>query len=253
MLLPHASDELTDAELDAAYAWPGWPASQPWLRANMVSTADGAARGPEGLSGAISGDADKRVFGRLRGLADVVLVGAGTARAEGYRPAREKPSFADRRREAGQAPAQAIALVSRSLELDLSSELFATPGSRPIVVTAASSDADRRSAAAAHADVLIAGDDDVDLRAAVTALNERGLVRVHAEGGPTLLADLAAADLLDELCLTLSPVLAGGSYGDGPAIPRILAGAPLPDAPRPLSLVHVLEDGGTLFLRYTSG
>lgn len=253
MLLPRPADELSDDDLDAAYSWPGWPEAQPWLRANMVSTADGSARGPEGLSGAISGAADKRVFGRLRGLADVVLVGAGTARAEGYRPAREKPSFADRRREAGQAPAPVIALVSRSLHLDLSSELFTTPGSRPIVITTGSSDSDLRRAASEHADVVVAGDDEVDLRAAVASLNQRGLVRVHAEGGPSLLGDLAAADLLDELCLTVSPVLVGGSYDDGPAIPRILAGAPLPDAPRPLSLVHVLEDAGTLFLRYTSG
>jgi riboflavin biosynthesis pyrimidine reductase len=253
MLLPQPSDELTDADLDAAYAWPGWPEPQPWLRANMVSTVDGAARGPEGLSGAISGEADKRVFGRLRGLADLVLAGAGTVRAEGYRPAREKPSFAGRRRDAGQAPAPVIAIVSRSLDLDLSSELFSTPGSRPIVITAGSSDAGRRTTVAEHADVLVAGDDDVDLRAAIATLNERGLVRIHAEGGPSLLADLAAADLLDELLLTLSPVIVGGSYDDGPAIPRVLAGAALPDTPRPMSLVHVLEDGGSLFLRYTSG
>lgn len=253
MLLPHAADDLTDADLDAAYAWPGWPAAQPWLRANMVSTVDGAARGPEGLSGAISSEADKRVFGRLRGLADVVLAGAGTVRAEGYKPAREKPSFAERRRDAGQAPAPVIAVVSGSLHLDLSAELFSTPGSRPVVITPASSDTDLRRRVSDVADVLVAGDDAVDLRSAVDQLNERGLVRVHAEGGPSLLGDLAAADLLDELLLTVSPVLAGGSYADGPEIPRILSGAPLPDAPRPLSLVHVLEDHGTLFFRYTSG
>lgn len=253
MLLPHVADELTDADLDAAYAWPGWPAPQPWLRANMVSTVDGSARGPEGLSGAISGGADKRVFGRLRGLADVVLAGAGTVRAEGYRPAREKPSFAERRRDAGQAPVPVIAVVSRSLHLDLSSELFATPATRPVVVTSAASDPGLRRRTAEHADVLVAGDDEVDLTAAVAQLGERGLVRIHAEGGPSLLGDLAAADVLDELLLTVSPMLAGGSYDGGPEIPRILAGAPLADAPRPLSLVHVLEDEGTLFLRYTSG
>lgn len=253
MLLPRVSDGLSDADLDAAYSWPGWPEPQPWLRANMVATADGAARGPEGLSGAISGEADKRVFGRLRGLADVVLAGAGTVRAEGYRPAREKPSFAERRREAGQAPAPVIAVVTRSLDLDLTSELFATPGSRPLVVTAGSSDPDLRRAVGEHADVIVAGGHDVDLADAVRQLHERGLVRIHAEGGPHLLADLAAADLLDDLCLTVSPVLAGGSYDDEPQIPRVLAGAVLPDAPRPLSLVHVLEDAGTLFLRYTSG
>lgn len=253
MLLPRVADDLTDADLDDAYAWPGWPAPQPWLRANMVSTVDGAARGPEGLSGAISGEADKRVFGRLRGLADVVLAGAGTVRAEGYKPARDKPTFADRRRDAGQAPTPVIAVVSRSLHLDLASELFAAPGSRPVVVTSDASDPELRRRTAEHADVLVAGDDKVDLAAAVAQLNERGLVRIHAEGGPSLLGDLAAADVLDELLLTVSPVLAGGSYAGGPEIPRILAGVPLADAPRPLSLVHVLEDEGTLFLRYTSG
>jgi riboflavin biosynthesis pyrimidine reductase len=253
MLLPHVADDLTDADLDDAYAWPGWPAPQPWLRANMVSTVDGAARGPEGLSGAISGEADKRVFGRLRGLADVVLAGAGTVRAEGYKPAREKPSFTDRRRDAGQAPAPVIAVVSRSLHLDLTSDLFTAPGSRPVVVTSGASDPELRRRTAEHADVLVAGDDEVDLAAAVAQLNERGLVRIHAEGGPSLLGDLAAADVLDELLLTVSPMLAGGVYAGGPEIPRILAGAPLADAPRPLSLVHVLEDQGTLMLRYTSG
>jgi riboflavin biosynthesis pyrimidine reductase len=253
MLLPRPGDQLTDADLDEAYAWPSWPEPQPWLRSNMVSTLDGAARGPEGLSGAISGEADKRVFGRVRGLADVVLVGAGTVRAEGYRPMRGKPSFADRRRDAGQAADPVLAVVSASLHLDLSGDLFTTAGVRPTVITSASSDAALRRSTAEVADVLVAGDDQVDLASAVDQLNARGLVRIHAEGGPSLLADLAAADLLDELLVTVSPLLVGGSYADGPEIPRILSGAALPDVPRPLSLVHVLEDEGTLFLRYTSG
>jgi riboflavin biosynthesis pyrimidine reductase len=102
------------------------------------------------------------------------------------------------------------------------------------------------------ADVVVAGDDAVDLVAAVATLRERGLVRVHCEGGPTLLADVAAAGLLDELCLTVSPLLAGGSYaGEDAPMPRILAGAPLPAPPASLSLAHVLEGDGTLFLRYT--
>ena len=99
MLWPEARDALDDAGIDDAYAWP--PGR--WLRANMVSTADGAARSPDGLSAGISSPVDKRVFGRLRGLADAILVGAGTVRAEGYRPAR--PS--DRSRRAGPRPVSA--------------------------------------------------------------------------------------------------------------------------------------------------
>ena len=253
MILPVARPSLTDEDIDRAYAWPDWPVPTAWLRANMVMTVDGAARSPNGLSADISSDADRRVFGRLRGLADVVLAGAGTVRAEGYRPARIKPDFAARRAEAGQTSAPAVALVSRSLDVDLTSALFTEPSTPTIVITSSSSDDARRAQVAEVADVIVAGDDRVDLHRAVAALNERGLHRVHAEGGPSLLADLAARGLLDELLITLSPVLAGGSYADGASVPRILDGAAIPESPRPLRLHHVLEDDGTLFLSYRAG
>ena len=250
MLLPVPADDLSDADLDAAYAWPGHPGREPWLRANMVMTADGAARSPDGLSASISSDADRRVFGRLRGLADVVLAGAGTARAEGYRPAKVRAELLERRRSSGQTDVPAIALVSRSLNLDLDSDLLARPAVRSLVITCAASDPGRRTRVAEVADVVVAGDSTVDLVAAVTQLRERGLARVHAEGGPHLLADLAAADLLDELLLTVSPLLAGGSYDAGSPIPRILDGVALTSAPRGLRLHHLLEDDGSLFLSY---
>ena len=253
MILPVARPSLTDEDIDRAYAWPDWPVPTAWLRANMVMTVDGAARSPNGLSADISSDADRRVFGRLRGLADVVLAGAGTVRAEGYRPARIKPDFAARRAEAGQMAAPAVALVSRSLDVDLTSALFTEPSTPTIVITSSSSDDARRAQVAEVADVIVAGDDRVDLHRAVAALNERGLHRIHAEGGPSLLADLAARGLLDELLITLSPVLAGGSYADGSSVPRILDGAAIPESPRPLRLHHVLEDDGTLFLSYRAG
>jgi riboflavin-specific deaminase-like protein len=219
----------------------------------MVMTVDGAARSPSGLSADISSDADRRVFGRLRGLADVVLAGAGTVRAEGYRPAKVKPEFAALREQAGQTPAPAIAVVSRSLDLDLDSALFAQPSTPTIVITTESSDQRQRTLVAQVADVVVAGAERVDLRSAVAALNARGLHRVHAEGGPSLLADLAAQGLLDELLVTLSPMLVGGSYADGSTVPRILDGAALPDSPRPMHLHHALEDEGTLFLSYRTG
>ena len=253
MLLPVPADDLSDADVDAAYAWPGDPDRVPWLRANMVSTVDGAARSPDGHSAAISSDADRRVFGRLRALADVVLVGAGTARAEGYRPARVRPELAGRRRSAGQTDVPAVALVTRSLDLDLDSDLVARAPVRTIVITCSSSDPALRARVAATTDVVVAGGEDVDLALAVRMLHERGLWRIHAEGGPTLLADLAAADVLDELLLTVSPLLAGGRYAAATDVPRILSGAPLPDAPRPLLLHHLLEEGGSLFLSYRTG
>jgi riboflavin biosynthesis pyrimidine reductase len=90
----------------------------------------------------------------------------------------------------------------------------------------------------------------VDLAAALAALREQGLARIHAEGGPHLLADLVAADLLDELLLSVSPVLAGGSYASGEQVLRILAGSPIPGAPLDLTLHHLLEEDGALFLSY---
>ena len=250
MLLPRRGDDLSDADVEVAYAWPGDPAREPWLRANMVMTADGAARSPDGLSEHISSDVDRRVFGRLRGLADVILVGAGTARAERYRPARVRPPLVARRLSSGQTRAPAIALVSRSLDLDVGAELFLAPAVRTIVITSRASDADARARVAEVADVIVAGETDVDLAAAVAALRDRGLVRIHAEGGPRLLGDLVASDLVDELLLTVTPLLAGGSYADGTEIPRVLAGAALPAAPRALLLHHVLEEDGSLFLSY---
>lgn len=250
MLLPVPRSEVTDTELDAAYAWPGWPAAAPWLRANMVATLDGSARAPDGLSEGISSVADRRVFGRLRGLADVVLVGAGTVREEGYRPSRLKPEFTERRADAGQGVVPVVAVVSRSLRLDLSAELFVAPLVRTLVITSATAEPEQLDRVRAVADVVALGEDDVDLGAAVIALRERGLARIHAEGGPTLLAQLAALDLLDELLLTVSPVLAGGALADGTALPRILGGHALEDAPRPMRLHHLLEDDGSLFLSY---
>lgn len=241
MLLPTPADDLDDAALDAAYAW----SDGPWLRANMVATVDGAARGPDGLSGGISSTADKRVFGVLRALADAVLVGAGTVRAEGYRAARARAAYAERRAAAGQRPAPVIAVVSASLHLDPALPLFADPVERPVVLTARTGDPARRAALTAVADVVDCGEHDVDPLTAVHALWDRGLSHVVTEGGPHLLAQLVAARLLDELCLTVSPVLLDGGADAG----RILAGA-TGNGQHTVRLGHVLEEDGMLFLRY---
>lgn len=235
---PHAAEDLDDAALARLYSYPG----QPWLRANMVMSADGAAT-LDDRSGGLSSKADRRLFALLRGLADVILAGAGTARAEGYKPVRPREVWDGLR--AGRGPTPPIAIVSRALDLDPDAPLFteAPAWARTIVITCAASPASRRKALARHADVVVAGHTVVDLKEAVAALHERGLGRVLCEGGPHLLAKLAEAGLLDELDLTISPLLTG------PGASRITAGTRFP--PRHLRLAHILEDEGALFCRYT--
>lgn len=202
---------------------------RPWVMANFVVSLDGSAA-VEGRTRRLSGPADRALFRLLRSQADVVLVGAGTVRAESYGPVR------------GECPAP-IAVVSRSLDLDWDAALFTEAAVPTLVVTCGWADADRRAQAERAAEVIMAGDQWVDIWEAVAQLGRRGHRVVLCEGGPCLLGELVVADLLDELCLTLSPLLAGG------AGPRIVRGAVVP-GPRPLRLASVLEDDGNLFLRY---
>ena len=235
-LLPTAADSV---DLHEAYAYPH---AAPWLRANMVASLDGSAV-KDGRSAGLGGPADKEVFGVLRSLCDAVVVGAGTARAEGYRAPRAKEVDADRRRAHGQRAAPVLVLVSRGLDLDPASDLF-TGTERTVVVASGSADRTARDRLSEVADLVVTGDDDVDLSAAFDELAEHGLPRLLCEGGPSLLADVAAAGRLDELCVTISPQLVGG---DGP---RIIHGAELDLAVRPALL---LERDGVLLARYLRG
>lgn len=228
-LLPDPAGDLTDEDLLAAY---GTPAEH--LRVNFVSSVDGAVT-VDGASAGLSSPADKRVFGLLRDLADVVLVAAGTIRGEGYGYPELSPRRRARRRAAGLAELPTFAVLSRSLDLDLSSSLFTDAPVRTVLLTTPDAP---KAHLAGRADVVRTG----DLAGAVRALRERGLGRVLCEGGPTLFAGLVAAGQLDELCLTVSPLLAGPGPG------RIVAGPAHP--PAPLELRHLLEEDGMLFLRY---
>jgi riboflavin biosynthesis pyrimidine reductase len=253
LLLPSAPEAsgppLDDRDLARLYAYPA--GDGPWLRGNMVGSLDGAAA-VDGLSGGLSSPGDRRVFWILRGLADVIVVGAGTARAEGYRPSRANDNWSDLGLRDGRPPAPPLALVSRSLDLDPAAPLIAAApaGAATIVITCESSPPSQRKALAAVADVIVAGDAAVDLSAALAALASRGLSRILCEGGPRLLADITAAGLLSELCLTLSPVLAGSE----PV--RVLASSGRPGEnafhPRRLQLAHLLEEDGVLFGRYST-
>ncbi len=213
------AEDLDDAAVRALYA----PPRLPWLRVNMVSTVDGAATGASGRSGSINNPADKRGFDALRALADAVLVGAGTARAEGYRPA-----------------AVPIVLVSRRAEVP--ETLRSARAGAVLLATCASAPGLARARALLGDDhVLVLGEEAVDLAALRARLVARGLRNLLGEGGPHLLADLLRAGVVDELCASTAPLLVGGEH------PRITVGAQVETG---LSLRVLLEQDGTLLARW---
>ena len=218
--------DVVDA-VDPADVYADLPVAEgrPSVRLNMISSVDGSTT-INGVSGELGSLGDKRVFAALRSLADVVLVAAGTMRAEHYGPA-----------------SVPIAVVTRSADLDWDSPFFTKQKAKPLVVTGDSAPAENLERAAEVADVVVAGTDGVDFSQALPELAARGFRHVLAEGGPTLNAELARAQLIDELCLTFSPKLVAGDSK------RILAGPLLPAA-IDLSLQSMLEDDGYLFLRY---
>jgi riboflavin biosynthesis pyrimidine reductase len=214
--------DRAEVELAAFYAAP----SLPWLRANMVASVDGAATGETGRSDSINNAADKQVFDTLRALADAVVVGAGTARVEGYRPA-DRPLV---------LVSRSGALPERLLDGPPGTVLLATCEVAPGLAVA------RERLGAEQ--VLVLGSHSVDLVALRGRLVERGLRHLLCEGGPHLLRDLLAARVVDELCTTVVPRLVGGLG------PRITDG-PLAEAP--LRLHGLLEDDGTLLARWLVG
>jgi riboflavin biosynthesis pyrimidine reductase len=211
--------EQSDADLDALYAAP----TTPWLRVNMISTLDGAATGPDGKSGGINNAADKRVFDTLRRLCDAVVVGAGTARDEGYRDL-SKP----------------LVLVSRSGAVPPRLR-DADPGSVLMATCAAAEHLEETRTVLGEENVLVVGQRRVDLAELKQTLAARGLVSLLSEGGPHLLRDLLAEGVVDELDVTVVSRVIGGEH------PRITDGPPVD---LPLRLALLLEDDGTLLGRW---
>ncbi len=230
------------SQLAALYGNEAGPttADRPWLRANMISSVDGASA-LSGRSGGLGGPADRMVFTLLRSLADVILVGAGTAREEHYGPVTPDRIWTGLR--VGKPPAPALAVVSRSLDFDGCPRLFDS-SLPPIVITTAKAHPGRLGALDRRARIVRAGHDRVNVDEAVTALADLGYRQILAEGGPHLLGQLAEAGLVDELCLTISPVLSGGTAG------RVVASFDEKAATTPLRLAHVLADKGFLMTRY---
>ena len=215
--------------------------SAPHVRVNFVASIDGAA-GRDGLSGALGDADDSLVFETLRMLTDVIVVGAGTVRAEGYGGIRPPVANSDWRRAHGLGEAPPVAVVSSRLDLTPGNPLFTDSAARPFVVTCDASDLGKRSALAKVADVLVCGDTEVDPRQMVDTLAAAGYPQMLCEGGPSLFGSLIAADLVDELCLTISPVLDGGESGR-------ISHSPVA-TPRSMRLAHALPAERMLFLRY---
>ncbi len=242
--VPTADDLDVDA-LAAHYAYPDSSSMSAddlegfTVRANMVSSVDGAIT-LDGKSKPISGTADWYLYGLQRALADVIVVGAGTARAEGYGPGRARAEFKHLREAAGQPEAPTLALVTRRGDIDPNAD-YLGGSTRAIVITCA---AGRRNldAVSERADIVIAGENEVDLSYALAQVARRGHRRILTEGGPHLLGSLLDGGLLDELVTSLSPLVVGGDSG------RMIEGATA-DV-RDLDLVGLLESDGALFMHY---
>jgi riboflavin biosynthesis pyrimidine reductase len=239
MVFPTLADPVHAAEV---YADLPQVDGRPSVRLNMIVSVDGGTSW-NGVSGALGGSADKALFATMRSLTDVVLVASGTMLAEQYGPATLPAAVQKERRDRGQRPVPPIAVVTASCKFDFYTPFFTDATERPIIITGKAASPDDTGRAAAVADVVVAGDQNVDLKLALDALGARGARTVLAEGGPTLNGELVAAGLLDELCVTLSPLLASGDAK------RIVAGSTL-DALERLRLESICEEDDYLFLRY---
>jgi riboflavin biosynthesis pyrimidine reductase len=236
--------ELDGDELPDLY---GYPAEHDgaWLRANFIASLDGGATFG-GRSGQLGGSGDRAVFGVLRELADVILVGAGTVRAEGYSGARPNVAQRQRRQSRGQSEVPQLAIVTKSGRLERDMPVFTRTEVPPLVCTCTAAVEQTRSGLAGLADVVDCSADDpaeLDCAALLAMLTDRDLPRILTEGGPTLFSSFVEQNLLDELCLTIAPTLVGGQAGriaTGPG--QVLTG---------MHCAHVLtDDDGYLYTRY---
>lgn len=216
--------------------------SRPLVRANFISSLDGAAT-QDGHAGGLGNEDDQNLLRVMRVLSDVVVVGAGTLRVEGYGSLGLTSEQCAWRVRTSLPEHPTLAVVSASLNLDPNSRAFTQAPVRPIIFTVDSAALERRRALAAVADVVSCGSDRFEPRSMLTQLASRGMIHVLCEGGPHLFSTLLDADCVDELCLTLSPVIE-----NGPSL-RITAGHP--QAPFQMRLAHVIAVGDLLMLRYT--
>lgn len=223
---------LDTGELERLYAYP--TSDRPWVRTNFVSSLDGAATAADGRSGGLGGETDTQVFAMLRSLADIIVVGAGTARDEGYA---DFEVDAGLRTRLGLSRIPAMVLVSRRLDIPAA---LIIPGN--VVVTSADADPAQVAALRETVEVIAEGQGTVDWVAVLAAFADRGWTRILCEGGPSLHGELVELDLVDELCLTIAPTLTAGGA------PRIAHGPDTVD--RSMTLGHAIEADGGLLTRW---
>jgi riboflavin biosynthesis pyrimidine reductase len=235
---------LDGAELPDLY---GYPAERDgiWVRANFIASLDGAAS-VGGTTGRLGGSGDRAVFGLLRELADVILVGAGTVRAENYAGARPTIAQRHRRQDRGQREVPQLAIVTKAGRLDRDMPVFTRTEVPPLVCTCTAAADQIRRGLGGLAEVIDCSSHDpnrVDEAAVLWTLGQRGLRRILTEGGPMLFSSLVERELLDELCLTIAPSLVGGQasrIATGPG--QVLTG---------MRCAHILtDDDGFLYTRY---
>ena len=240
---PGNGEEMDCEALALAYAYPQLSAERAWVRANFISTLDGAATGDDGSSGSINAGADREVFALLRALSDVVLVGAGTARTEGYMRANVRPPWLSLRQ--GRPAHPTTAVLSRSGNVPPALGQDREDSGEVLMITCARATVeaiDRARDTLGEDQVIVTGADTVDLAAAIDSLAARGLQRILCEGGPHVMRDLTVSGRLDELCLTIAPTLVAGEH------PRITAGAAVTANLLPRLLI---ESQGTILGRWT--
>ncbi|SRX95705.1 putative bifunctional enzyme riboflavin biosynthesis protein RibD: diaminohydroxyphosphoribosylaminopyrimidine deaminase (riboflavin-specific deaminase) + 5-amino-6-(5-phosphoribosylamino)uracil reductase (HTP reductase) [Mycobacterium tuberculosis H37Rv] [Mycobacterium shimoidei] len=242
LTLLESGRRLMDGELAELYAY---PSNEPWVRANFIASIDGGAT-VNGTTGRLGGSTDRFLFNVLRELADVILVGAGTVRIEGYSGARPTLDARHRRQARGQSEVPPLAIVSKSGHLDRDMAVFTRTEVPPLVLTcgAVAEETRRRLAGLAEVIDCSAGNPDVvDEAALLAALIDRGLPRVLTEGGPMLFGSLVEREMLDELCLTIAPCVVGGQAE------RIASGPG--QVHTRMHCAHILRDeDGYLYTRY---
>lgn len=230
-------------ELDELYADVAFPERhEPYVVLGMATSIDGAVA-VDGVSGGIGGQADRVAFRRLRDRCDVIMVGAGTVRAEDYGPPQPGNERQQERQRFGLAPTPQMAVVSATSQLEPDMRLFSSESFRPIVAVSEHADQHRLQRLQPHADLIVCGNKRVDLPALVAELRTRGLGRILCEGGPQLNNSLLEAELVDEIFMTISALVVGGGA------PRMATGHDLP-APQTFELVSAYMHGSELLLRY---
>jgi riboflavin biosynthesis pyrimidine reductase len=214
-------------------------AQAPYVLLNMITTLDGRAA-LDGSTRALGGPADLEMLLELRVLADAVLVGSGTLRAEGYGRMVGSPERRAWRTAQGLAADPPAVLISRELDLPWEAGLFRAPEQPVLIYTRAR----QTRLPQTEARVEVVGLDALEPQAVLGDLRRRGIAVLLCEGGPTLNAWLLAARAVDELFLTLTALLSGN-----PGEPTILGGPALVP-PVKTTLEWVLRHGNDLFLRY---